>query len=117
MKLLPKTICFGANAEGVVVLAAMQKLPDVLAYRSRLTAPLIPGRLHRGSRGERPVEASGVRPPRPRSTRWRNPQARLLEGKAWEAVRVDVLTQTIRTRCWLTTRAPWTRPIGSQRAA
>jgi hypothetical protein len=26
------------------------------------------------------------------STRWRNPQARLLEGQAWAAVRADVLT-------------------------
>ena len=26
------------------------------------------------------------------STRWRNPQARLLAGQAWEAVRADVLT-------------------------
>ena len=26
------------------------------------------------------------------STRWRNPQARLLEGEAWAAIRADVLT-------------------------
>jgi hypothetical protein len=26
------------------------------------------------------------------STRWRNPQARLLEGQAWTAIRADVLT-------------------------
>jgi hypothetical protein len=38
-------IGFGANAEGAAVLAAMQMLPDVLAYRSRLTAPLIPAKM------------------------------------------------------------------------
>ena len=38
-------IAFGASAEGAPVLAAMQALPDVLAYRSRLTAPLVPGTL------------------------------------------------------------------------
>ena len=38
-------ISFGADAEGAPVLAAMQMLPDVLAYRSRLTAPLIPARM------------------------------------------------------------------------
>jgi hypothetical protein len=42
LKLLPKVIEFGANAEGAAVLAAMKSLPDVLAYRSGLTAPLIP---------------------------------------------------------------------------
>lgn len=45
LKLLPGVIEFGANAEGAAILAAMKGLPDVLAYRSRLTAPLIPGRL------------------------------------------------------------------------
>lgn len=44
LKLLPKVIEFGANAEGAAVLAAMKGLPDVLAYRSRLAAPLIPAR-------------------------------------------------------------------------
>ena len=38
-------ISFGANAEGAPVLAAMQMLPDVLAYRSRLPAPLIPAKM------------------------------------------------------------------------
>jgi hypothetical protein len=33
LKLLPKVICFGANAEGAPVLEAMRALPDVLAYR------------------------------------------------------------------------------------
>ena len=45
LKLLPAVISFGATAEGAPVLAAMQTLPDVLAYRSRLPAPLIPGKL------------------------------------------------------------------------
>src|SRR5664280_2588440 len=39
LKVLPKVIEFGANAEGAAVLAAMEMLPDVLAYRSRLAAP------------------------------------------------------------------------------
>jgi hypothetical protein len=26
------------------------------------------------------------------STKWRNPQAQLLEGKAWQAIRADMLT-------------------------
>ena len=43
LKMLPAVIEFGASAEGAPVLAAMRALPDVLAYRSRLPAPLIPG--------------------------------------------------------------------------
>ncbi|MFZ0158947.1 MAG: DUF4158 domain-containing protein [Kineosporiaceae bacterium] len=122
LKVLPDVICFGANAEGLPVLEAMRVLPDVLAYRSGLPAPLIPGRL---------IEAGVVNGPWRRlvfghpghadgavnrhaytfcvleqfwrhlkrreiyaeaSTRWRNPQAQLLEGAAWEAIRSDVLT-------------------------
>src|SRR5204862_7891439 len=45
LKLLPQAICFGANAGGAPVLEAMRALPEVLAYRSRLAAPLIPGHL------------------------------------------------------------------------
>ena len=45
LMVLPKVIEFGANAEGAAVLAAMEMLPDVLAYRSRLAAPLIPARM------------------------------------------------------------------------
>ncbi|MFC4062898.1 DUF4158 domain-containing protein [Planomonospora corallina] len=45
LKVLPEVIEFGANAEGTPVLEAMKALPGVLAYRSRLPAPLIPGRL------------------------------------------------------------------------
>ncbi|MFB4273597.1 Tn3 family transposase [Nonomuraea sp. GTA35] len=123
LKLLPKVISFGANAEGAPVLAAMRRLPGVLAYRGRLPAPLIPARL---------IEAAVVTGPWKRlvfghpafedgsavnrhayafclleqfhrhlkrreiyaeaSTKWRNPQARLLDGEVWEAVRPDVLT-------------------------
>ena len=45
LKVLPGVITFGASAEGAAVLAAMQALPGVLAYRSRLKAPLVPGTL------------------------------------------------------------------------
>lgn len=45
LKVLTGVIAFGASAEGAPVLAAMQTLPDVLAYRSRLKAPFIPGKL------------------------------------------------------------------------
>jgi uncharacterized protein DUF4158 len=122
LKLLPSVISFGATAEGAPVLAAMRALPGVLAYRSRLPAPLIPGRLiddgvvagpwrrlvfghpaHEGSAVSRHAYAFCVleqfwRRLKRRdiyaeaSTRWRNPQARLLEGDAWAAVRGDVLT-------------------------
>jgi hypothetical protein len=50
LTLSPKTIYFGANAEGAPVLAALQKLPDVPACRSRLTAPLIPTGIGRSPR-------------------------------------------------------------------
>ena len=104
------------------MLEAMRALPGVLAYRSRMPAPLVPGRL---------IDASVVNGPWKRlvfghrghadgavnrhayafcvleqfwrhlkrreiyaaaSTRWRNPRAQLLEGEAWQAVRADVLT-------------------------
>ncbi|QKW36176.1 Tn3 family transposase [Actinomadura sp. NAK00032] len=122
LKVLAEVIEFGANVEGAPVLEAMKALPDVLAYRSRLPAPLIPGRL---------VEVGVVNGPWKRlvfghpvrddgsvnrhayafcvlerfwralkrreiyaeaSTKWRNPQAELLEGPPWEAVRPDALT-------------------------
>ena len=122
LKLLPWVISFGATAEGVPVLAAMRTLPDVLAYRGKLPAPLIPGRLidegvvngpwrrlvfghpaHNDGAVSRHAYAFCVleqfwRGLKRRdiyadaSTRWRNPQARLLEGSAWAAVRADVLT-------------------------
>jgi hypothetical protein len=122
LKMLTEVITFGANAEGASVLEAMKALPEVLAYRSRLPAPLIPGRL---------VDADVVNGPWKRlvfghparedgavnrhayafcvlerfwrglkrreiyadaSTKWRNPQAELLEGTQWEAIRPDALT-------------------------
>jgi len=122
LKLLPSVILFGATAEGTPVLAPMRALPDVLAYRGKLPAPLIPGRLidesavnglwrrlvfghpaHEGDAVSRHAYAFCIleqfwRGLKRRdiyadaSTRWRNPQARLLEGQAWAAVRADVLT-------------------------
>jgi len=122
VKLLPKVIEFGANAEGAAVLQAMQMLPDVLAYRSRLPAPLIPRRMideqvvtgawKRLVFGHPEHEVGAVnrhaytfcvleqfyRHLKRReiyadaSTRWRNPQAQLLEGDRWEEVRPEVLT-------------------------
>ncbi len=122
LKMLPAVIEFGARAEGAPVLAAMRALPDVLAYRSRLAAPLIPGRLidegvvngpwrrlvlghpaHEDGAVSRHAYAFCVleqfwRGLKRRdiwadaSTRWCNPQARLLEGAAWKAARGDVLT-------------------------
>ena len=122
LKLLPNVISFGANAEGAAVLEAMRALSGVLAYRSLLLAPLIPGsvvhaevvngpwrRLVFGH----PAYADGTvnrhaytfcvleqfwRHLKRReiyagaSTKWRNPQAGLLEGEAWQAIRADVLT-------------------------
>jgi TnpA family transposase len=122
LKLLPKVIEFGANAEGAAVLGAMRMLPDVLAYRSRLPAPLIPrgmieaqvvnGTWKRLVFGHPAREGGAVnrhaytfcvleqfyRHLKRRevyadaSTRWRNPQAQLLEGDRWAQVRPDVLT-------------------------
>ena len=122
LKLLPQVICFGANAEGMPVLEAMRALPEVLTYRSRLAAPLIPGHLidagvvtgpWRNLVFGHPAGGDGAvnrhayafcvleqfwRHLRRReiyadaSTRWRNPQAQLLDGDAWRAVRGDVLT-------------------------
>ncbi|MGH3200219.1 MAG: Tn3 family transposase, partial [Streptosporangiaceae bacterium] len=122
LKMLPAVIEFGASAEGAPVLAAMRALPDVLAYRGKLPAPLIPGRLidagvvngpwrrlvlghpaHEDGAVSRHAYAFCVleqfwRGLKRRdiwaeaSTRWRNPQARLLEGGAWAAARDDVLT-------------------------
>jgi hypothetical protein len=68
LKMLPAVIDFGASAEGAPVLAAMRALPDVLAYRGKLPAPLIPGRLidagvvngasWKARRGRRPATTS-----------------------------------------------------------
>jgi TnpA family transposase len=122
LKLLPDVITFGANAEGALVLAALRALPAVLAHRSRLPAPLIPGHLiddgvvsgpwrrlvyghpaHPGGAVNRHAYTFCVleqfwRHLKRRdiyaeaSTRWRNPQAQLLDGQAWAAIRGDVLT-------------------------
>jgi hypothetical protein len=50
------------------------------------------------------------------STKWRNPQARLLEGGAWEAIRTDVLTTLglpeNPARCWPSTPGRWMPPTG-----
>jgi TnpA family transposase len=122
VKMLPQTIEFAANAEGTPVLDAMRALPEVLAYRGRLPAPLIPGRLinaevvngpwrhlvfgapaHEDGAVNRHAYAFCVleqfwRHLKRReiyaeaSTKWRNPQAQLLEGARWEAIRADVLT-------------------------
>jgi hypothetical protein len=122
LKMLPGVIEFGASAEGAPVLAPMRALPDVLAYRGKLPAPLIPGRLidagvvigpwrrlvfghptHEDGAVSRHAYAFCVleqfwRNLKRRdiwadaSTRWRNPQACLLEGEAWAVARDDVLT-------------------------
>lgn len=122
LKVLPGVIIFGASAEGAAVLAAMRALPDVLACRSRLKAPLVPGTLidpgvvpgpwkrlvfghpeHEGGAVSRHAYAFCIleqfwRHLKRReiwadtSTRWRNPQAQLLDGQAWAAIRGDVLT-------------------------
>jgi TnpA family transposase len=122
LKVLPGVIAFGASAEGAPVLAAMRALSGVLAYRSRLKAPLVPGTLidphvvpgpwrrlvfghpeHEHGAVNRHAYAFCVleqfwRGLKRReiwaeaSTRWRNPQAQLLDGQAWAAVRSDVLT-------------------------
>ena len=122
LKVLPGVIPFGASAEGAPVLAAMQALPDVLAYRSRLKALLIPRNLidaglvpgpwrrlvfghpkHEDGAVSRHAYAFCVleqfwRHLKRReigagaSTRWRSPQAQLLYGKAWTAIGGDVLT-------------------------
>jgi hypothetical protein len=122
LKVLPGVITFGASACIAAVLAAMQALPGVLAYRSRLKAPLVPGTLidpgvvtgpwnrlvfghseHGGGAVSRHAYAFCIleqfwRHLKRReiwaeaSTRWRNPQAQLLDGQGWAAVRGDVLT-------------------------
>ncbi len=123
LKMLPKVISFGANAEGARVLTAMQALPDVLAYRSRKSpAWLVPGTLidaavvsgpwkhlvfGHPAREDGSVDRNAYtfcvleqfyRHLKRReiyadaSTRWRNPQAGLLDGAAWEAVKEEVLT-------------------------
>jgi len=119
VKMLTTTITFGATVEAATVLAAMTALGEQLASEARwstknprihpqvVTGPWrhlvfghparADGSVDRGAytfcvleqfhrylrRREIYAEAS---------TRWRNPQARLLDGAAWEAVKDDVLT-------------------------
>lgn len=121
-KVLTRVVTFGANAEGARVLAAMTGLADVLAHRSRLTAPLIGAHLvdvdvvsgpwkrlvfghpaHEGGAVNRHAYALCLlelfwRCLKRReifaeaSTKWRNPQAALLDGEQWQAMRTDTLT-------------------------
>jgi len=122
LKVLTQVITFGANAEGAPVLAAMTGVADVLAHRSRLAAPLIGGHLidvpvvsgpwkrlvfghpaYEGGAVNRHAYALCVlerfwRCLKRReifaetSTKWRNPQAALLDGERWQAIRTDTLT-------------------------
>ncbi len=119
VKMLTTTITFGATTEGAPVLAAMTALGEQLASEAKwstrnprihpqvVTGPWRhrvfghpargDGSVDRGSYTfcvleqfhrylkRREIYAEG-------STRWRNPQARLLDGVAWEAVKADVLT-------------------------
>ena len=80
LKVLPAVISFGATAEGAPVLAAMQALPGVLAYRSRLPHPADPRPPHQRRRGDRAVAAAGVRPPRARGRRGQSACSRLLRA-------------------------------------
>ncbi len=118
-RMLTSTIEFGANAEGAPVLAAMKALGEQLAAETRWSTknprihpevvtgpwkhlvfghPAQPdGAVDRGAYifcvleqfcrhlKHREIYADA-------STRYRNPQARLLDGAEWEAVKDDVLT-------------------------
>src|SRR5271165_2517139 len=118
-RMLTSTIEFGANAEGAPVLAAMKALGEQLAAEARWSTknprihpkvvtgpwkhlvfghPARPdGAVDRGAYifcvleqfcrhlKHREIYADA-------STRYRNPQARLLDGAEWEAVKDDVLT-------------------------
>ena len=122
LKLLTQVITFGANAEGAPVLAAMTGVAGFLAHRSRMAAPLIGGHLievpvvsgpwrrlvlghpaYEGGAVNRHAYALCVlerfwRCLKRReifaemSTKWRNPQAALLDGERWQAIRTDTLT-------------------------
>jgi hypothetical protein len=117
--LLTATITFGANAQGAPVLAAMTALGEQLATDTRWTAgnPRIHPQVVTGpwkhlvfghpARDDGTVDRGAYvfcvlgqfcRHLKRRdiyaetSTRYRNPQARLLDGAEWEAVKDDVLT-------------------------
>ena len=118
-KMLTATITFGANAQGALVLAAMTALGEQLATDARWTAgnPRIHPQVVTGpwkhlvfghpARDDGTVDRGAYifcvleqfcRHLKHRdiyadtSTRYRNPQARLLDGDQWEAVKDDVLT-------------------------
>ncbi|MGH9008736.1 MAG: Tn3 family transposase [Acidimicrobiia bacterium] len=117
LKTLTDVIEFGANAEAAPVLAAMQRMPDLLRSRRKLTVEDIDETLVSGS-WRRLVFG---RPPRPGGTvdknayvfcvltqfhrhlkrrdiyaeaseRWRDPRAALLDGEAWANAKDAVLT-------------------------
>jgi hypothetical protein len=117
--MLTSTIEFGANAEGAPVLAAMKALGEQLAAEARWSTknPRIHPKVVTGpwkhlvfghpARPEGAVDRGAYifcvleqfcRHLKHReiyagaSTRYRNPQARLLDGAEWEAVKDDVLT-------------------------
>lgn len=122
LKVLTQVVVFGANAEGAQVLAAMTALPSVLTHRSRFSAPLISGDLidvgvvsgpWRHLVFGSPAYEVGVvnrhayalcvlerfwRCLKRReifaeaSTRWRDPQAALLDGARWQGMRAETLT-------------------------
>jgi hypothetical protein len=119
VKMLTTTIEFGATTAGAPVLAAMTDLATQLASEARWTVrnrrihpAVVTGPWKHLVFGH-PVRADGSvdraaytfcvleqfhRHLKRReiyaaaSTRWRNPQARLLDGEAWEAVKDDVLS-------------------------
>jgi Tn3 transposase DDE domain len=119
VKILTTTIEFGATAAGAPVLAAMTDLATQLASEARWTVRN--RRIHPAAvtgpwqhlvfghpaRAEGSVDRAAYtfcvleqfhrhlkrrEIYAPASTRWRNPQARLLDGEPWEAVKDDVLT-------------------------
>jgi hypothetical protein len=118
-KMLTATITFGASAQGAPALAAMTALGEQLATDTRWTArnprihpPVVTGPwkhlvFGRPARDHGTVDRGAYifcvleqfcRHLKHReiyaesSTRYRNPQARLLDGAEWEAVKHDVLT-------------------------
>jgi TnpA family transposase len=119
VKMLTTTIEFGATAAGAPMLAAMTDLGEQLASEARwtvrnrrihpevVTGPWqhlvfghparVDGSVDRAAytfcvleQFYRYLKRKEIYAPA--STRWRNPQARLLDGPAWDAVKNDVLT-------------------------
>ena len=115
LKILTEVIAFGATADGVQVLSAMQDLPRLLDGRraKNLTPDDVDADLVRGS-WIRLVFPGGGRVEKnayvfcvltqfhsrlkrrdiyaESSTRWRDPRAQLLDGAAWNAAKDTVLT-------------------------